>query len=89
MCTSIGVTGYPKIGKQPAPSRYRFLTIPHPVRASRHSPITVSRWSKIGRLDRPRKHVCQHLSDRIPQIDKQPARPHGPRLRPSNKSDLT
>ena len=62
MCTSISVTGYPKIGKQPAPSRHRFLTIPHPVRASRHSPITVSRWSKIGRLDRPRKHVCASIS---------------------------
>ena len=67
-CTNtIGATGWPKIGKLPAPSRHRSPTRSQTVRASRHSPITVSRWSRIGRLDRPRQHVCKHRCDRIPQ----------------------
>ena len=83
-CTNtIGATGWPKIGKLPAPSRHRSPTRSQTVRASRHSPITVSRWSRIGRLDRLRQHVHKHLSDRIPQ-DRQaacavaPSLPHDP-----------
>ena len=63
----------PKVGKLPAPYRHRSLTCSQTVRASRHSPITVSRWSKIGRVDRPRQHVCKHRCDPITQ-DRQTAR---------------
>jgi hypothetical protein len=63
----------PKVGKLPAPYRHRSLTCSQTVRASRHSPITVSRWSKIDRLDRPRQHVCKHRCDPITQ-DRQTAR---------------
>ena len=79
MCASILVTGYPKIGKRPAPSRHRSAPRSQTVRGSRHSPITVSRQSKIGRVDRPRQRVCKHLSDRIPQ-DRQTARAVAPSL---------
>ncbi len=57
----------PKVGKLPAPSRHRSPTLSHTVRASRYSPITVSPWSKIGHVDRPRQHVCMHRYDRITQ----------------------
>jgi hypothetical protein len=57
----------PKARKLPARSRHRSPTRSQTVRGSRHSPITVSRQSKIDRVDRPRQHVCKHLSDRITQ----------------------
>jgi hypothetical protein len=69
----------PSVNKQPAPSRQRSPTLLRTVRGSRHSPITVSRWSKIGRVDRSRKRVCKHLCDRIPQ-DRQTARAVAPSL---------
>ena len=34
------------------------------------NPSTVSRQSKIGRVDRPHQRVCKHLSDRIPKVGK-------------------
>ena len=67
-CTNtIGATGWPKIGKLPAPSRHRSPTRSQTVRASRHSPITVSRWSRNGRIDCPRQHHVAHVQASAPQ----------------------
>jgi hypothetical protein len=55
---SILVTGYRKVGIQPAPSRHRSLTRSRTVRGCPHSPITDSRQSKIGRVDCPRLATC-------------------------------
>ena len=49
----------PNVSKLPAPSRRRALTPSQTARASRRSPITVSRWSKICLIDRPRQLVCK------------------------------
>ena len=49
----------PNVSNLPAPSRRRALTLSQTARASRHNPITVSRWSKIGLIDRPRQLVCK------------------------------
>ena len=38
------------------------------MRDSRHCPITVSRWSKICPIDRPRQHAYKHRCDRIPKV---------------------
>ena len=35
------------------------------MRGSRHNPITVSRWSKIGRVNRLRQHVCKPPTDAL------------------------
>ena len=69
----------PKARKLPEPSRHRSPTLSQTVRGSRHSPITVSRWSKIDRVDHPRQHVCKHRCDRITQ-DQQTARAVAPSL---------
>ena len=44
----------PIVSKLPMPSRHRSPTLSQAVCASRCSPITVSRWSKICPIDRPR-----------------------------------
>jgi len=67
------VTGYPRSGKLPAPSRRRSPTLSQTARDSRLSPTAVSRWSKIGPIDRPRQHVCKHRRHRIPKVGKLPA----------------
>ena len=63
----------PKVGKLPVPSRHRPPTLSHTVRASRHSPIIVSRRSKICPIVRPRKHGCKHRCDWIPKVGILPA----------------
>ncbi len=63
----ISVRPDPQVSIQPASSRHRSPTRSPTVRGSRHSPIAVSRQSKIGRVDRPRQRVCKQLSDRILQ----------------------
>jgi hypothetical protein len=68
MCASIFVTGYPRSGKLPAPSRHRSPALSQSVRGSRLTPAAASRWSKICPIDRPRQHVRKHLCDRIPEI---------------------
>ena len=77
-----------KVGKRPAPSRNRSPTLSQTVRGHRHSPNTVSRCSRVGRVDLPRQHADQHRHDRIPNVSKlpgshtlevcarQPAQPH-------------
>jgi hypothetical protein len=57
---SILVTGYPKIGKLPAPSRHRSPMLSQTLRGSQHSPITVSRQSEIGHVNYPCQHACMH-----------------------------
>ena len=69
----------PKVGKLPAPSRHHSLTISQTVRDSRHSPVSVSRWSKICPTARPRPLVCKHRCDPIPEIG-QTARAIAPSL---------
>jgi hypothetical protein len=63
----------PKVGKLPAPSRHRPPILSQTARDSRHSPIAVSRWSKICPTARPRPLVCKHRCDRIPEIGRMPA----------------
>ena len=77
----------PEVAKLPAPSRHRSPTRSQTVLGSRHSPIAVSRATvKIGRVDR--QLAPKHLSDRIPEVGKLPARLHGPRRLPNTQSDL-
>ena len=66
----------PKVGKLPAPSRHRSPTLSQTVRVSRHSPMFVSRWSKIGPIVFPRQLVCERRCDRIPKVGKPPAPSH-------------
>ena len=63
----------PKVGIPPTPSRRRSPTLSHTVRASRHSPITVSRWLKICPIIRPRQHMCKRRCGRIPKVGRLPA----------------
>ena len=76
---SIGVTGYPRSGKLPAPSRHRSPTLSQAVRGGRLTPAAASRWSKIGPIDRPSQHACKHRCDRIPKV-RQTARAVAPSL---------
>ena len=69
----------PEVSKQPASSLHRSPTLSQTVRGQGHSPITVSRWSKIGRVDRLRQLACKHRYDRIAQ-DRQTARAVAPSL---------
>jgi hypothetical protein len=39
------------------------------------SPRTVSKWTKVVRVDHPRKDECEHRSDRRPKVGSQPVRP--------------
>ena len=73
----------PNVSKLPVPSRHRALTPSQTARASRLSPITVSRWSKICLIDRPRQLVCKHRHDRIPNVSKLPAPSRHRALTPS------
>jgi hypothetical protein len=43
-----------KVSELPAPSHHRSPTLSQTVRGSQHTPITVSRWSKIDPVDHPR-----------------------------------
>jgi hypothetical protein len=79
MHTSIVVTGYPRSGNLPAPSRHRSPALSQTVRGSPHTPAAASRWSKIGPIDRPRQHACKHRCDRIPRV-RQTARAVAPSL---------
>ena len=56
MRASIGVTGYPRSGKLPAPLCHRSPTPIQAVRGSRLTPAAASRCSKICPFNRP----CQH-----------------------------
>ena len=47
----------PEVAKLPAPSRHRSPTRSQTVLGSRHSPIAVSRQSKISRIDSPRHSI--------------------------------
>ena len=60
VCASICVTGYPKIGKLPVPSRHRSPILSQTVRGGQHSPITVSRQSRIRHVNFPCQHACMH-----------------------------
>ena len=73
MHASIGVTGCPRSGKLPAPSRHRSPALMQTVRGSRLSPTAASRSSKIGRAHDLRQLACKHRCDRIPKIGKLPA----------------
>jgi hypothetical protein len=66
MCASIGVTGYPRSGKLPAPLCHRSPTPIQAVRGGRLTLAAASRCSKICPIDRPRQHVCKHRCDRRP-----------------------
>jgi hypothetical protein len=79
MHTCIVVTGYPRSGNLPAPSRHRSPALSQTVRGSPHTPAAASRWSKIGPIDRPRQHACKHRCDRIPRV-RQTARAVAPSL---------
>ncbi len=79
MHASIGVTGYPRSGKLPAPSRHRSPARSQTVRGSRLTPAAASRWSKVGPIARPRQHACKHRCDRIPKV-RQTARAVAPSL---------
>ena len=68
MRPSIGVTGYRRSGKLPAPLCHRSPTPIQAVRGGRLTPAAASRCSKICSLDRPRQHVCKHRCDRIPKV---------------------
>ena len=68
MHTSIGVTGYPRSGKLPAPLCHRSPTPIQAVRGGRLTLAAASRCSKICPIDRPRQHVCKHRCDRIPKV---------------------
>ena len=68
MHASIGVTGYPRSGKLPAPSRHRSPTLSQAVRGGRLTPAAASRCSKICPIDRPRQHAYKHRCDRIPKV---------------------
>ena len=79
MHASIGVTGYPRSGKLPAPSHHRSPALSQTVHGSQHTPAAASRWSKIGPIVRPRQHACKHRCDRIPKV-RQTARASAPSL---------
>ena len=70
---SVGEAGYPRSANCP---RRRAIALSHSRRLcapASAAPITVSRWSKIGPIDRPRQHVCKHRCERIPKVGKLPA----------------
>ena len=69
MRASLGMTGYQR-SKQPASSLHRSPTLSQTVRGHGHSPVTVSRQSKICPIDRPRQHACKHRCDRRPKVGK-------------------
>ena len=68
MCASIGVTGYPRSGKLPAPLCHRSPTPIQAVRGGRLTLAAASRCSKICPIDRPRQHAYKHRCDRIPKV---------------------
>ena len=77
--TCIGVTGYPRSGKLPAPLCHRSPTPIQAVRGGRLTLAAASRCSKICPIDRPCQHVCKHRCDRIPEV-RQTARAGVPSL---------
>ena len=73
MCASIGVTGYRSSATCP---HRRAIALPLSRRLCARAgtaPITVSRWSKICPIVRPRQHMCKRRCARIPKLGKLPA----------------
>jgi hypothetical protein len=68
MRASIGVTGYRRSGKLPAPLCHRSPTPIQAVRGGRLTLAAASRCSKICPIDRPRQHAYKHRCDRIPKV---------------------
>jgi len=68
MRASIGVTGYRRSGKLPAPLCHRSPTPIQAVRGGRLTLAAASRCSKICPIDRPRQHAYKHRCDRIPEV---------------------
>ena len=57
-----------EVCKPPAPSRHRLPTRSQPVRGQSNSRISVYRWSKIGRVARPRQYACNDRGGRNPKV---------------------
>ncbi len=57
-----------EVCKPPAPSRHRSPTRSQPVRGQRNLRISVYRWSKIGRVARPRHYACNDRGGRNPKV---------------------
>ena len=63
-----------EVCEPPTPVQRRSPTRSPPARGHRHSRTSVYRWSKIGRVARPRKYACNDRGGRNLEV-RQPARP--------------